>query len=132
MTRVRLWAVALVAGSLAVAFGIRAFTGTFVESSGALEQVSGTALYASAVYGTARFLWPRGPVGAVAAIALGFCWAVEVFQLTPVPARLSDHSVVARLVLGRAFDPADLFWYVPGVAIAAALDRWFDPRGNRR
>jgi len=48
-------------------------------------------------------------------VAVGFCWLVELFQLTGLPAQWSDHSVVARLVLGRQFDPADLLWYLVGV-----------------
>ncbi|MCU7725874.1 DUF2809 domain-containing protein [Actinoplanes sp. KI2] len=119
--RLRIFGVALVVGSLALAFGIRLFTGTVMESTGALEQVSGTALYASAFYGGVLVLWPRGRPAIVALISVGFCWAVELFQLTGIPATLSAHSVVARLVLGRAFDPFDLVWYVIGVLLAAAI-----------
>ena len=117
----RLLGAALVVGSLGLAFAIRLVTGTMLETTGPLEQISGTALYASAFYGGVLFLWPRGRPTVVALISIGFCWAVEFFQLSGVPAALSAHSVVARLVLGRAFDPADLAWYVLGVLLAAAI-----------
>ena len=120
-TRLRIFGVALVVGSLALAFGIRLFTGTVVESTGLLEQVSGTALYASAFYGGVLVLWPGGRPLPVALLSIAFCWAIEFFQLTGVPATLSAHSVVARLVLGRVFDRSDLAWYVVGVLLAAAI-----------
>lgn len=115
----RLLGAALVVGSLGLAFAIRLVTGTMVETTGLLEQISGTALYASAFYGGVLFLWPRGGPLPVALISLAFCWAVEFFQLTGVPAALAAHSVVARLVLGRVFDPSDLVWYVVGIVLAA-------------
>jgi hypothetical protein len=117
----RLLGAALVVGSLGLAFAIRLVTGTMVETTGLLEQVSGTALYASACYGGVLVLWPRGRPLPVALISIAFCWAVEFFQLTGVPAALSGRSVVARLVLGRVFDSADLVWYVVGVLLAVAV-----------
>src|SRR3954471_9247851 len=117
----RLLGAALVVGSLGLAFAIRLVTGALVESTGRLEQISGTALYASACYGGGLLLWPRGRPRRVALISLAFCWAVEFFQLTGVPATLSAHSVVARLVLGRVFDPSDLLWYVVGVLLAMGI-----------
>ena len=109
--------------SLVVAFGIRALTGSTLETTGALEQISGTALYASAFYGGLLFLWPRVSAPMLGVATVGFCWAVEFFQLTGIPARLSEHSVVARLVLGESFDPADLAWYVLGAALAVGAHR---------
>ena len=115
----RVFGVGMIVVSLGVAFGIRALTGSTLETTGALEQISGTALYASAFYGGLLFLWPRARVTVLAAASVGFCWAVELFQLTDIPAELSERSIVARLVLGERFDPADLAWYVLGVALAA-------------
>ena len=37
------------------------------------------------------------------------------FKLTGWPAEWSEHSIVARLVLGRQFDAVDLLWYPVGV-----------------
>ena len=123
----RLLGFAMMVVSLGVAFGIRLFTGSTMETTGALEQISGTALYASAFYGGLVFLQPRARAAMLAVASVGFCWAVEFFQLTDIPARLSAHSVVARLVLGESFDPADLVWYVLGVALAVGVHRWLLP-----
>ncbi|HEX6682086.1 MAG TPA: DUF2809 domain-containing protein [Candidatus Limnocylindrales bacterium] len=112
---VRLVAAAAGAAALTLAFGIRAVAG------GALEQHSGTALYASLVYALVVFVWPRINPVAAALAATGFCWAVEFAQLTPVPAALSERSIVARLVLGVAFDPVDLIWYPLGALVFMSL-----------
>ncbi|WP_407566734.1 DUF2809 domain-containing protein [Polymorphospora sp. A560] len=112
---VRLLMLAAAALVLVVALGIRAL------SDGALEQHSGTALYASMVYAGVLFLWPRlGPLPA-GAVAVGFCWLVEFFQLTGIPAALSARSLLARLALGVQFDPTDLAWYPVGVVPLVAL-----------
>lgn len=100
---------------LAVALAIRAFAG------GALEQYSGTALYASMVYAGVLFLWPRMAPLPAGGIAVGFCWLVECAQLTGVPATLSRRSLLARLVLGVQFDPTDLAWYPAGVVPLVAV-----------
>ncbi|MFI1992210.1 DUF2809 domain-containing protein [Actinoplanes sp. NPDC020271] len=122
--RARLFALAAAVGCVLLAFGIRLLTGTPLASTGLVEQASGTALYATAVFCGVIFLWPRLPVGRVALIAAGYCWAVEFLQLTSIPADLSARSVLARLVLGVSFDPADLFWYLVGVAVPTAILVW--------
>lgn len=109
MARGRLPAVVAVVLILGLAFGIRAV------SDGPLEQHSGTALYASMVYAALFVPWPAlSPVRA-GGIAVAFCWAVEFFQLTGVPAELSGRSLAARLVLGAQFDWTDVAWYPVGV-----------------
>ncbi|PWU46669.1 DUF2809 domain-containing protein [Micromonospora globispora] len=100
---------------LAVALTIRALSG------GGLEQYSGTALYASMVYVGVLFLWPRLAPLPAGGVAVGFCWLVEIAQLTGVPAALSARSLLARLVLGVQFDPTDLAWYPVGVAPLVAV-----------
>ncbi|MFC7650230.1 DUF2809 domain-containing protein [Streptosporangium lutulentum] len=52
--------------------------------------------------------------------ALAFSWVVELAQLTPLPAALSEASVVARLVLGSTFGAADLLAYAAGAVLAAS------------
>lgn len=108
---------------LTVALTIRAVgTGT-LDSNGRLEQYSGTALYASMVYAGVLFLWPRlAPVRA-GAVVIAFCWLVELSQLTGIPAILSAHSLLARLVLGVAFDWTDMLWYPIGVIPLVVLDQ---------
>lgn len=106
---------ATAAGFLAIALMIRALTRGSLNSTGRLEQYSGTALYASMVYVGVLFLWPRRSPLSAGAIAWTWCWAMECFQLTGIPAGLSARSLVARLVLGVQFDPVDLLWYLPGI-----------------
>lgn len=116
---------------LAVALGIRAFAGGHLDSTGRLPQYSGTALYASTVYAGVVFLRPWIAPVTAGAWALGFCWAVEFFQLTSVPRTLSEHSVAARLVLGRAFDWTDVWWYPVGVIPLVLLEVLLRPRVAR-
>ncbi|GLY97736.1 DUF2809 domain-containing protein [Actinoplanes sp. NBRC 103695] len=107
----RLSALGAVVGILAVAFGIREVAGP----DGAVAQYSGTALYAAMIYAGWYVLAPslRPPIAA--GLAVGFCWLVEFFQLSGVPAALSERSILARLALGVTFDPTDLLWYALGV-----------------
>lgn len=119
---IRLVAAIAGAAALALAFGIRAV------ADGPLEQHSGTALYASLIYAIVVFLWPRLSPPAAAAAATGFCWAVELAQLTGIPAALSAKSIVARLVLGVAFDPIDLIWYPVGALVFMVLHRLWSRR----
>lgn len=94
---------------LGVALALRSQTG------GVVQNASGTVLYASMVYAAIVFLVPRVAPWLAGVIAVGFCWIVEISQLTGVPAYLSERSVLARLALGVAFDPQDLLWYPAGV-----------------
>nr|GID37906.1 hypothetical protein Aca09nite_44120 [Actinoplanes campanulatus] len=104
-------------GFLGVALAIRAVA----PLGGWVEQSSGTALYASMTYAGVLFLAPRLSPFAAGASALGWCWGAEIFQLTGVPAALSEESLLARLVLGAAFDPIDLAWYPIGIVPLVAL-----------
>lgn len=110
-------AVAAVTGAatVALAFGIRAVAG------GAVEQHSGTALYAGLIYTLVVFARPRITPVAASLAATGLCWVIELAQLTPVPAALSERSTAARLVLGVAFDPIDLLWYPIGCLVFMSL-----------
>ena len=74
------------------------------------------------VYAGVVFLWPRITPLRAGAIAIGFCWLVEFAQLTGVPAELSAHSLLARLVLGVSFDWTDILWYPVGVVPLIVLD----------
>ncbi|NUT21165.1 MAG: DUF2809 domain-containing protein [Hamadaea sp.] len=122
MTRTR----AAVAGVvvLLLGLGVRAFT------AGAFAKYAGVALYAVLVYFLVLVVAPRVRPLTAAVVALGFCWAVEFFQLTPIPAELSDRSTVARLVLGSTFNAPDLLWYAVGIGLAALLHRSVVRRGG--
>jgi hypothetical protein len=115
--RVRLAGLAAAGGFLATALGIRVLANGdgVLDSSGALQQYSGTALYASMVYAGMFVLVPTARPVVAGVAALTFCWLVELLQLTGLPAELSEHSLAARMVLGVQFDAADLAWYLVGV-----------------
>jgi hypothetical protein len=106
---------------LGIALALRRFTGDG-HGSGALAQYSGTALYASMVYVGVLVLWPRIAAAWAGAIAAVFCWVVEAAQLTGVPAALSAHSLVARVVLGVQFDWTDMAWYPAGIIPLMVID----------
>ncbi|WFE25413.1 DUF2809 domain-containing protein [Solwaraspora sp. WMMD791] len=136
--RVRLAGLAAAGGFLAIALGIRVLASGdgVLDSSGTLQQHSGTALYASMVYAGVFVLVPRVAPVVAGAVAVAFCWLVELFQLTGIPAELSARSVIARLVLGVQFDATDLAWYVIGVLPLVvshlAIDRWRRHRRNQQ
>ena len=67
----------------------------FAPDDTAGSDIAGDALYAAAVYATVVLIAPRLRPVAVAAIAAGWCIAVELFQLTGIP-----------LAAGAAFAPA--------------------------
>lgn len=111
---------------LAAGLGVRPVLG------GDLAKYAGDALYTVLIYCLILVVAPRTRPWTTAAIALGFSWAVEFFQLTSVPARLSG-STIARLVLGSTFNAPDLFWYAIGAAAAFgvhALTRKTRPAGG--
>ena len=59
---------------------------------------------------------------AAAAIALAWCIAIELFQLTGLPDRWGAAFWPAMLVLGTVFAPEDLVMYGVGVLLMLALD----------
>ncbi|MEU8007771.1 DUF2809 domain-containing protein [Catellatospora sp. NPDC049111] len=111
----RLHALAAAIAVLVIALLIRAL------ADGPLEQHSGTALYASMIYAGVFVLRPRTTPLLAGAVAITFCWLVELSQLTGLPAYLSEHSLLARLALGVAYDPLDMLWYPAGVLPLVAV-----------
>ncbi|MFI6453331.1 DUF2809 domain-containing protein [Streptosporangium amethystogenes] len=112
--RTRLLAVLAAALTVAAGLTVRAVTG------GWFGKYAGDALYTVLVYALIVLVWPRITPARAALGALAFSWAVELAQLTPVPAALSEVSVVARLVLGSTFGAADLVAYAAGAALTAS------------
>ncbi|WP_326767087.1 DUF2809 domain-containing protein [Streptomyces sp. NBC_01591] len=95
--------------------GVRAFM------DGDLAKYAGDALYTVLICALVAVLAPGARPVVKAGTALAFSWAVELLQLTGVPADLSRHSAVARLVLGSTFNAPDLFWYAVGAGFAWAV-----------
>ncbi|MDQ1083596.1 MULTISPECIES: DUF2809 domain-containing protein [Microbacterium] len=106
--------VVVVAAGLAVARGL---------ASSPVTDIAGDALYAVAAYTGLVLLLPRAPRFALALAAAGWCVAVELLQLTGLPAALAERVPLVALLLGTGFDARDLVVYVFAVVAAAVLDR---------
>ncbi|MEQ8145152.1 DUF2809 domain-containing protein [Streptomyces sp. OP7] len=89
-------------------------------ATGDVAKYGGDALYTLLILTLVVLLAPRMPPARAAAVALAVSWAVELLQLTGLPADLSARSTAARLVLGSTFNAPDLLWYAIG-AIAGWL-----------
>lgn len=85
---------------------------------------AGGVLYAVLVYLLVAFISPTWRPAVVAVTALGFCWAVELLQLTPLPHDLGSVFPPARLVLGTTFVAGDLIAYAAGAVAACLADRY--------
>lgn len=117
MSRIRRGALGAAAITIAAALGIRA------TGAGDFAKYAGDALYTVLLYALVVAVAPRVRPLVAGSVALGVSWAVEFAQLTSVPAELSAHSTLARLVLGSTFNAPDLFWYVVGAAGAWGVHR---------
>jgi len=118
--RTRLPFLAAAAVTVALGLGVRS------TLDGDVAKYGGDALYTLLIFWLVLVLAPRMRGIAAGAIACGFSWAVEFFQLTPVPGELSGNPL-ARLVLGSTFNAPDLFWYVVGAAVGVGVLRVLRP-----
>ena len=108
----------LVVASLAVLV-----TGLVVSRGDSLvSDLAGGALYAALVQLLVLLAAPRVRARAAAATATACCVAVELAQLTPVPAHLSATWPPVAYVLGSTFVATDLAAYATGVAVVTAVD----------
>ncbi|MCX6590298.1 MAG: DUF2809 domain-containing protein [Acidobacteria bacterium] len=89
-----------------------------------LDKYLGDALYAAMVYGILRLKLRPTTSAPVAALAMA---AIELFQLTGIPARLfASESLVVRLIarlMGTEFSVLDLAAYAVGIAGIHLVDR---------
>jgi hypothetical protein len=81
----------------------------------------GDALYATLVVVLVVLVRPRTAPAVAALTGLALCVAVELFQLTGVPAALGAWWPPARLVLGTTFWAPDLLRYAVGAAAGWGL-----------
>lgn len=116
-------AAAAAAATVGAGLGLRAVT------AGSTAKYGGDALYTVLLLTLVVLVAPRLTPLRAAGTALAASWAVEFLQLTAVPAELSQHSTVARLVLGSTFNAPDLFWYAVGAAAAWLLHTALAPSG---
>ena len=82
---------------------------------------AGDALYATLVVVLAALVRPSAPTWALAGAGFAVCVAIELFQLTGVPATLGEHWPPARLALGTTFAATDLVRYAAGAAVGGGL-----------
>ncbi|WP_275001944.1 DUF2809 domain-containing protein [Promicromonospora iranensis] len=117
--RLRRRTVPVLAAAVTVAAGlsVRSVLG------GDLAKYAGDALYALLIFWLVLVVAPRTRASTAAAVAFGVSVAVELFQLTGVPAELGAHSTLARMVLGTTFNAPDLPFYAVGAALGWALHR---------
>ncbi|MFD2797659.1 DUF2809 domain-containing protein [Promicromonospora vindobonensis] len=100
---------------------------------GDVAKYAGDALYALLIFWLVLVVAPHSRAWVAAIVAFGVSAAVELFQLTGVPAELGAHSALARLVLGTTFNAPDLPFYAVGAALGWALHRLARRvRGDRR
>lgn len=84
--------------------------------------IAGDALYAALIYALFALIAPRVPRSLIAAGAIMFCTAIELFQLTGLPVALAREFPASALVFGSGFDQRDLLVYPIGVLAIALLD----------
>lgn len=92
------------------------------RGSGLGADLAGGALYAALVHLLVLLVARRTRPAAAATVALAACVAVELAQLTPVPAAAVAAWPPAAYVLGSTFVPTDLLAYAAGVAVVARVD----------
>lgn len=107
----------------AVAAVVTVAAGLSVRSvlGGDVAKYAGDALYALLIFWLVLVVAPRTRAWVAAVVAFAVSVAVELFQLTGVPAELGAHSALARLVLGTTFNAPDLPFYAVGAALGWAL-----------
>jgi hypothetical protein len=113
---------------VALAFIIGAGVASRVVHTGwiVVDKYLGDSLYAAMVYALVSIVWRTGPLRK-AALAMLIMTALELFQLTMIPAHLLAsgnlaNRLVARL-LGTEFSLRDLLAYAVGISSTAMLDR---------
>ena len=124
--RARLAPALLLVLTVAAGLGVRALL------AGWWAKYPGVALWSVALYWFLLLLRPSLAIPRAAALALALSWAVELFQLTPLPAALASRHVLFRLVLGSDFGVWDLPAYLAGVLLAAALHALIHRKGSAR
>lgn len=91
-----------------------------------LDKYLGDALYAILIYILIGAGWPDMAIKRRALAAFALVGAIEVFQITGVPARLarsgSPALKIAAIVLGTKFSWYDLLAYAVGILVVCLLE----------
>jgi hypothetical protein len=107
--------------------GVGILSRAFHTGSVIVDKYLGDALYAAMVYALLRLLWMATAAVRVATLAMSIVTALELFQLTMIPAHLLHSGYVlvrisARL-MGTEFSFQDLLAYAVGIACIYSVDR---------
>lgn len=105
----------VVLGVVAVGLGARA------SLPSPLAGPTGDVLYATLVVLLVAVVRPRTQPLVAAAVGFTVCVAVELLQLTGVPAALAERVPAVRLVLGTTFWAPDLLLYAVGAVLGGVL-----------
>jgi hypothetical protein len=130
-TTVRAWLRSRVAPAVAAVVTVAAGLSVRSVLGGDLAKYAGDALYALLIFWLVLVVAPHARSWVAAIVAFGVSTAVELFQLTGVPAELGAHSALARLVLGTTFNAPDLPFYAVGAALGWVL-AWAPRQRARR
>ncbi|MDL5353179.1 DUF2809 domain-containing protein [Microbacterium sp. zg-YB36] len=115
--RRRLVAAVLLAATIAAGLAVHRWAPGVAASD-----IAGDVLYALAAYVGLVLLFPKPRPWVVGFVAVTWCVAVELFQLTGVPERIGAALPPAMLLLVTVFDARDLVAYVLAIIVAAAVD----------
>jgi Protein of unknown function (DUF2809) len=118
-SRTRTRTVAGIAATVLVAVGL-----VVSRTASPLADPAGDALYAAFIVALLVVMAPRARPWVVALVAFAVCAAVELAQLTGVPAAIVDAVPVARYALGTTFVAVDLLAYAVGAALALVVRTW--------
>ena len=89
----------------------------------------GDALWALMVFFGFAALFPRWASLRVAALALGFSFAIEILKLWQAPWLVAvRHNVIGQLIFGHAFSWQNLVAYTLGVALGLGIERGLQHR----
>ena len=106
---------------VAIPVVIGAGLGVRAALSGPIANLGGVALWATLICCLIVLARPAlSPIRLFVA-GVGVSFAVELFQLTPIPMALYRIHPASALVLGTSFEAADLPAYVVGSGLGAAL-----------
>ncbi|WP_219820355.1 DUF2809 domain-containing protein [Pseudoclavibacter sp. RFBG4] len=115
--RRRVAAAVLLAATVALGLAVH-----YALPDGEFGDIVGAGLYTVAVYLGVVLLAPRARAWTAFALAVAWSFAVELLQLTELPARVNEAFAPARLVLGSGFEVRDLLVYALGGGVTLGAD----------
>jgi hypothetical protein len=123
--RRRLWLAAAAVVTIALGLAVHRWM------PGSAGDFTADAAYAVLIYLLVAAVAPRMNTLAAFLLAVTFCFAIELAQLSDIPLRLAESVPLVALVLGTTFVPRDLLAYLLGAAVVAAVDSVLRRNGAR-